>query len=166
MRPSYRFGRESIENITNLIEADLRRKTDRGHRFSFVSFPKSENSFFAVERGQIFAFIPNLLDSAIGHPYSIYRLRYLQPRSILLCVYDAIAVSENLDLIRSSFSSTFSVNTVISGRISFTWPLKLFFLLHLLSCNIGRHIEIHHISHSRKMALWDTNLRLEKLIAD
>ena len=48
-RARYRFGRESIENITNLIEADLRRKTYRGHRFSFVSFPKSENSFFAVE---------------------------------------------------------------------------------------------------------------------
>ena len=37
-RARYRFGRESIEYITNLIEANLRRKTNRGHRFSFVLF--------------------------------------------------------------------------------------------------------------------------------
>ena len=49
LRARYRFGRESIEYITNLLEADLRRKTNRGHRFFFFLFPKSENSFFAVE---------------------------------------------------------------------------------------------------------------------
>ena len=38
LRARYRFGRESIEYITNLIEANLRRKTNSGHRFSFVLF--------------------------------------------------------------------------------------------------------------------------------
>ena len=80
----------------------------------FPLFFSEVGKFFLCCGGQIFAFIPNFLDSAVGHPYSIYRLRYLQPRSILLCVCDAIAISENLDLIRSSFSTTFSVNTVIS----------------------------------------------------
>ena len=31
LRARYRFGRASIQYITNLIEADLRRKTKRGH---------------------------------------------------------------------------------------------------------------------------------------
>ena len=54
------------------------------------SFLKSENSSFAVDRGQIFPFIPNFLDSAVRHPNSIYRLCYLQPRNVLLCVSDVI----------------------------------------------------------------------------
>ena len=120
-RARYRFGRESIENITNLRGRFTAKNRSRSPVF-LCQFSEV-GKFFLCCGGQIFPFIPNFLDSAIGHPYSIYRLRYLQPRSILLCVCDAIAISENLDLIRSSFSSTFSVNTVISGRI------KLFFLV-------------------------------------
>ena len=113
------------------------------------SFPKSENSFFAVE---VKFFHLSRTSWAVRYaPPTAFTASVISSHAVFF--FALVTLLENLDRIRSRFSSTFFCQHgyLRVGPISFAWPL-LFSFLHLRNCSdTGRHIENNHISHKEEL---------------
>lgn len=139
------------------------------------SFVLSRSRKFSLCRGgQSFSVIPNFLDSAVGHSPTAFTASVISSHAAFF--FALVTLSENLDLIRSKFSSTFSVNTVTCESDQLVFSGRLYFPCCIAA--LWKHwtpfwkpsqCELTSFpgpSLPRKIALWDTNRQLAKLIGD
>ena len=128
--------------------------------------------FGSVVQSILFFFSLSLCYRRIGQAVHAFSCASIELWMHLGSIWRARRNSITSSFIRSKFSSTFSVNTVISESDQLVLCGDLCFPYcicdYLRHCgNIGRHIGNHHSANSRKFAvLWDTNRRLAKLIGD